>query len=73
MLSLLWRGVKGDERGGHRSQRQASNCDNHANQRNANNNAYGQYRSEDERPEDWEEQEREAAKDKRGREAPRRK
>ena len=31
--------------------------DNHANQLNANNDAYWQSRGEDERPEDWEEKE----------------
>ncbi len=47
--------------------------DNHANQLNPNNDAYWQSRGGDERPEDWEEQEREDGKAKRGGEAPRKK
>lgn len=50
-----------------------SDRDNHANQLNPNNDAYWQSRGEEERPEEWEEQEREAGKERRGREAPRRK
>lgn len=50
-----------------------SDLDNHANQLNPNNDAYHQSRGEDERPEDWEEQEVEAEKERRDSEVPRRK
>ena len=50
-----------------------SDRDNHANQLNPNNDVYWQSRGEDERPEGWEEEEREAGKGRRSREAPRRK
>lgn len=50
-----------------------SDRDNHANQLNPNNDAYHQSRGLDERPDDWEEQEREGSKGRSGKEQARKK